>query len=197
MIHRILNVEDLSINERELEARLSYGSVSDEMIKRLYSELSEVARPSYTAIRVKLLRENDGIVLGTAHSKSRSLMRLCRESSECFLLSATLGLSVDRLIMKRSLKSPSEAFVIDALADTMIEAVCDAAENEVTDGLDTTGRFSPGYGDLELSLGSEILTLCDAEKLLGIKMTESGLMVPKKSVSAIIAIKDNVNENNR
>jgi hypothetical protein len=90
----------------------------------------------------------------------------------------------------------AEAFIIDALADALIEAVCDAAEEEISLGLDTTGRFSPGYGDLELSLGCEILTLCDAERLLGIKMTESALMVPKKSVSAIIAIKDNVNEYN-
>ena len=196
MIHRILNVEDLSIKEHELAARLSYGSVSDDVISRLYSELSDAAKPSFAAIRVKLSRENDGIVLGSAHSQSRSLMRLCKESSECFLLSATLGLSVDRLIMRRSLTSPAEAFIIDALADALIEAVCDAAEEEISVGLDTTGRFSPGYGDLELSLGREILTLCDAERLLGIKMTESALMVPKKSVSAIIAIKDNVNEYN-
>ena len=81
-----------------------------------------------------------------------------------------------------------------ALADALIEALCDFAEAEVCSGLDTSGRFSPGYADLELSLGKEIIALTDAERTLGIKLTESGLMVPKKSVNAIIAVRNLKND---
>jgi cobalamin-dependent methionine synthase I len=76
------------------------------------------------------------------------------------------------------------------MADALVEALCDLAEREICAGLKTRPRFSPGYGDLELSLGEELVALTDADKLLRIRMTESGLMVPKKSVNALIVIKD-------
>ena len=101
---------------------------------------------------------------------------------------------MDRLILKLANISPRDAFVIDAMADALIEALCDYAEARVCEGLSTTGRFSPGYGDLELSLGKEIISLTDAERTLGIKLTLGGLMVPKKSVNAIIAIRNEKND---
>ena len=65
-------------------------------------------------------------------------------------------------------------------------------ERKITHGLAAHGRFSPGYADFELGIGREIISLTGAERVLGIKLTESGLMVPKKSVNAIIVIKNDV-----
>ena len=53
---------------------------------------------------------------------------------------------------------------------------------------DVTGRFSPGYGDLSLSVSCDILRLVDAERRLGIRMAGS-LMIPKKSITAIMGVK--------
>ena len=78
----------------------------------------------------------------------------------------------------------------DAMADALVESLCDFAEAELCKDITAFGRFSPGYADLELSVGYELLSLCSAEKMLGIKVSESGLMIPKKSVNALIAVKD-------
>ena len=195
MIFENVSAESLSIDMRELAARLG-TPIAETVVgsERLFGELLRVARPAYTAIRVKLKRENGAIYLGNAKSESKSLAKLCQSSDECLLLCATLGIGVDRLVLKTASISARDAFVIDAMADALIESLCDYAEARICEGLLTTGRFSPGYGDLELSLGGEIIALTDAERAIGIKLTASGLMIPKKSVNAIIAIRKKENE---
>ena len=195
MIFNNVSPDSLAIDVRELSARL--GAPSESLIdgiSELEEKLYSVAKPSYTAMRVKLKRENGAVVIGNAVSHSRALSKLLDGSDECVLLVATLGIGVDRLVMRTANISTRDAFVIDALADALIEALCDFAEAEVCSGLDTSGRFSPGYADLELSLGRDIIAMTDAERTLGIKLTESGLMVPKKSVNAIIAVRNFKND---
>lgn len=51
-----------------------------------------------------------------------------------------------------------------------------------------TDRFSPGYGDLPLKHQPDVLRLLEAQKRLGINLTSSGLMIPRKSVTAIMGI---------
>ena len=46
-------------------------------------------------------------------------------------------------------------------------------------------RRSPGYGELPLELSREILTKLDATRRLGVSLTESLLLVPTKSVTAL------------
>ena len=190
MIYECVDVRDLRLDERELAARLG-APIGTEIdgTSRLYEQLSLVAKPAYTAVRVNLSRQNGRISIGSTETESKALAELIGGGNECILLAATLGIGVDRLILKLGGISAKDAFITDAMADAMIEALCDHAETKITEGLTASGRFSPGYGDLELSVGKEILALTDAERILGIKLTESGLMIPRKSVNAIIAIR--------
>ena len=107
---------------------------------------------------------------------------------------ATLGVGVDRLIAREQHLSVSDAFVIDAMADALIEALCDNAERRLTEGEAVVPRFSPGYADLPLGVGAEIVRLLGADVRLGISFTESGLMIPRKSVSAIVCIRDEIGD---
>ena len=159
---------------------------------RLYDMLASVAKPAYSAVYVSLSRQNGGITLGNIRIDSRALGEVCLGSDECVLLAATLGIGVDRLIFKTASLSPRDAFIIDSIADAMVESLCDRAESDVCGTKDHAPRFSPGYADLALSVGEEILRITDAERILGIKLSESGLMIPKKSVNAIIAIKTGI-----
>jgi cobalamin-dependent methionine synthase I len=49
-------------------------------------------------------------------------------------------------------------------------------------------RFSPGFGDLPLTVQAEILGLLDAGRRMGITLSDSFLMAPSKSVTAIIGL---------
>ena len=190
MICASVDPKDLKIDVRELSARLGMpyedGSIEG---TEAYRSLALAVRPSYCAVRVGVEKKDGTVRVGSIKSESRALLKLLESSDEAILLVATLGIGADRLILKRSSISAYEAFLIDAIADAMIEAVCDAAEAEVCRDIVTSPRFSPGYADLPLSFGEGILALTDAERRLGIKLTAGGMMIPKKSVSAIIAIK--------
>ena len=47
-------------------------------------------------------------------------------------------------------------------------------------------RFSPGYGDFDIHHQEEILRMLDAHKKIGLSMTESYMLTPTKSVTALI-----------
>lgn len=49
-------------------------------------------------------------------------------------------------------------------------------------------RFSPGYGDFALSHQEKFLNAINATKLIGITLSEGGIMIPEKSVSAIMGL---------
>ncbi|GHU55929.1 hypothetical protein FACS1894132_12740 [Clostridia bacterium] len=97
---------------------------------------------------------------------------------------ATLGAGTDKLISKTELTNPSLAFCLDALADTAIENYCDEIENGVK--LPHTSRFSPGYGDLPLSIQPQFLKFLDTNKKIGLSCTDTYILTPRKSVTAII-----------
>ena len=49
-------------------------------------------------------------------------------------------------------------------------------------------RYSPGFGDLPITVQKEFLNLLDAGRRMGITLGESFLMAPSKSVTAIIGL---------
>ena len=55
-------------------------------------------------------------------------------------------------------------------------------------GLYLTDRFSPGYGDMPLAQTREICAVLQTEKSIGLSVSQSGIMIPRKSVTAILGI---------
>ena len=60
---------------------------------------------------------------------------------------------------------------------------------ELAPGESLVSRYSPGYGDFPLAAQRTLLGLLDASRQVGVSLTDSLLMVPSKSVSAIIGVK--------
>ena len=126
---------------------------------------------------------------------SNSLQRNLAGCKEVYLFAATLGIAVDTLIKRAALMDSAKGAVMQAAAATVIEAYCDE-ENEklrqeaAAEVLYLRPRFSPGYGDLSLDCQRDFLNLLKAQKNIGLTVTDSGLMVPIKSVTALIGISD-------
>lgn len=53
-----------------------------------------------------------------------------------------------------------------------------------------TSRFSPGYGDYPLTEQSRIIGCLDAQRQIGLHVTADSLMIPGKSVTALMGIAD-------
>ena len=133
--------------------------------------------------------DGDVLDLGFARVESRDLQKNLSGCREIILVAATAGLEVDRAIAKYSKLSPARALILQAAAAAAVEATLDKLSEELkADGLSLRPRFSCGYGDLSLELQRDIFASLDCPKNIGVSLTDSLLMTPTKSVSAIIGI---------
>ncbi len=136
----------------------------------------------------------DDIDLGFAKVKSRSLARNLKDCRRIVLFAATVGIEADRLILKYTKIKPSLAVCIQALGAERVEALCDSFEEMLKaqkPEIKLHPRFSPGYGDLDIGLQTEIFKALDCYKHIGITLNENMLISPTKSVTAIIGIEEN------
>lgn len=115
------------------------------------------------------------------------------KSGEAYALLATLGMGVDLLIRRMAVTDSALAAAVSACASAYIDEYIDdvlKAEGERLlreRGEFFTPRFSPGYGDMPLSMQPALLLWLGAEKL-GVYLTETFFMIPEKSVSAFLGI---------
>ena len=125
-----------------------------------------------------------------ARAKSRDLAKNLAGFESCVIFCATVGVGIDRLITKYTTVSPVKSLVFQGIGAERIEALCDAFCKE-TEGnyKQIKPRFSPGYGDLDLSFQHEIFKVLQCSKKIGVTLNESLLMSPTKSVTAIIGVK--------
>ncbi|MCQ2456116.1 MAG: Vitamin B12 dependent methionine synthase activation subunit [Clostridia bacterium] len=110
------------------------------------------------------------------------------------VFAATIGVGIDRLIAKYGVISPAKALLLDALGAERIEALCDLfcadlALDAGVNGLETTTRFSPGYGDFPLEYQKNVISLLDAPRRIGLTLNDSLLLSPTKSVTAVVGLK--------
>lgn len=110
--------------------------------------------------------------------------------SDCVLLCATLGSEVDALIRRTQVTDMAKTLWLDAAASAAIEQVCDEVQLDIAQRLERslTTRFSCGYGDLPLSAQPHFLSCLDAGRKIGLHLSPSGMLVPIKSVTAVIGI---------
>ena len=187
---------------REITRYLGYyGVTPDESMMReidqCINELEKVITPRFVYDRFGLLQkeEGDGSVLsfGGIETGSRDLARNLKGCTEVYIMAVTLGPGPDRLVRRASVGRMSRALIYQAAAAAMTEAWCDEINERIRreaakDGLYTRPRFSPGYGDLPLSLQAQISGILNMPKEIGVSLTESYLMTPSKSVTALIGV---------
>ncbi len=128
----------------------------------------------------------EGLLLG------EDVHALLVESRRCVLLAATLGGGVENAIRRAQVRDMTRALILDCCGSAAIEAVCDAAEQEILaalgEGAFLTDRFSPGYGDLPLSVQPRFLETLDTARRIGLTLTSTGIMTPRKSVTAVLGV---------
>ena len=115
------------------------------------------------------------------------------ECDRLVLLGCTLGAAFDTMLRAEQARNMANAVILDACGSALVEAGCDAAEQEIRQrfpGLYLTDRFSPGYGTVPLALQESLCAALDASRRLGLHATESCLLTPGKSVTAFIGLSD-------
>ena len=109
------------------------------------------------------------------------------------VMAVTVGMGVERELRRLSLTDRVGQIVFDAAATTLVERTADACEASIVAagherGLFANFRFSPGYGDMPMTTQPVLLQALDAQRQLGITLTDTMLMVPTKSVTAVVGL---------
>ncbi len=109
------------------------------------------------------------------------------------VMAVTVGMAVERELRRLSLTDRVGQVVFDAAATTLVERAADACEASIVSagherGLFSNFRFSPGYGDMPMTTQPVLLQALDAQRQLGIALTDTLLMVPTKSVTAVVGL---------
>jgi hypothetical protein len=133
----------------------------------------------------------DTVTLGEVIIKSRSLACHLNGCGKAVLLAATLGTGADTLLRRYSALDMEKALIAQAVCTAMIEHYCDtvvsqAAQSPRLDGLYPVMRFSPGYGDFQISWQKDMLKLLDCEKHIAVTLTDGYMLIPSKSVTAVV-----------
>lgn len=175
---------------RLLGAKAGSGIEAD--LEKAYSKMLAAAQPR-TVYRLFPVRQTEnGILAGDTEFTGRDIKKLLANSDKAFLLAVTLGAGVDALLRTKMSCDMAEAALLDICANAETERVCDTLETELFDiignGKYLTRRFSPGYGDLPLKYSSVIVNALNTQKYIGLGTTSADMLVPVKSVTAIIGV---------
>ncbi|KNY30285.1 vitamin B12 dependent-methionine synthase activation domain-containing protein [Pseudobacteroides cellulosolvens] len=141
--------------------------------------------------------ENDGSIISFENNmkiESSNLSELLKDSKKAVFMFATVGYEVsERINYEISSGDASLGVILDSAASQ----TADAAVGWITEFINkllkrnqeklTKYRYSPGYGDLSLHFQKIIFDLLELDNL-GVKITDSCMLEPEKSVIAISGI---------
>jgi hypothetical protein len=115
-----------------------------------------------------------------------SLSKLLENCHSCILEACTLGSEIDRKLQYYSKIDATKMTIFDAVASSYLEYKANQQDTQYR--LPHTFRFCPGYGEVPLSLNSQISKALDTYKNIGVMVQESGLLLPQKSMLGIIGL---------
>lgn len=147
------------------------------------AELLKAARPKYLYKIIDLPCEEI-----TAGNDIRRHLNGCDKAA---LMCATLGAEADRLIRIAQISDMARAVVLDSMASVAIEQVCQKIDSLLAGQFPDryfTFRYSPGYGDYPIELQKTFLRILDAPRKIGLSLSESCLLIPAKSVTAVAGL---------
>lgn len=165
-----------------------------EEVLQAYQSLKAVANLRVVYELFELEEEEEGIALKSAalNIKSYDLKKLLQNCNKVYLLAATLGTEVDKKISSVQRTDMMKALIYNGCANVMIEEACDQIEGQIMKELGPneflTMRYSPGYGDVDLKVQNNLLSVLNGPRRIGMTTTKNGMLIPLKSITAFIGV---------
>ena len=188
------------LNRQEAFRYMGYktGNIDEKIIAltdQCESELISVIKPRFVYKVFDIEHSDNGVVVNNTSLilKGKDISDHLKDCERCVLMCATISIDVDNLIRKYEAQDMAKAVIADCLASAAIEQVCNEAEKEIKSDVgeyNFTWRFSPGYGDFPLEIQRDFVDVLDAQKRVGVNVSESLIMIPRKSVTAVIGVSE-------
>ncbi len=155
------------------------------IIDEVLPKVLEVSKPKVTTFSCDYIP--DELILGEDIKKH--LSGCCG----VLLFAVTLGTEVDKLIRKMQYENVFKQVICDAVSSVLIEEISEKFEEDIKkeyllNELYLTSSYASGYGDYPLSVLQYQLNILDAHRKIGVALTSSGLMTPRKSICAVLGV---------
>lgn len=147
----------------------------------------------------ELDESKDSLSVGdTCFSIGKIITRQLRGSESFAFFAATAGTGFERF--QHTLQQEGDmvkVYIADAIGSVIAEKTADCMEIALDEyirdrGWRHTNRFSPGYCGWHVSEQKKLFPLFPSAEPCGIRLTDSSLMLPIKSVSGVIGLGDGV-----
>ncbi|MBO5453889.1 MAG: Vitamin B12 dependent methionine synthase activation subunit [Clostridia bacterium] len=198
MIYLFNSEEKITADIKEVYRYSGVKSVSidkstEAFVLEIKEELEKAA--SFKLCYTKNEFNEKELSFGIGEVKSTALLKNLKGCQSVYIFAATAGVEVDRIINRYSTLSPARAVIAQAVGAALVEGWCDLfcesiAKEEKLNGMFLRPRFSPGYGDFDINYQKNIINTLDATKYTGVTLTDSLMMVPTKSVTAVMGVSE-------
>ncbi len=187
----------MELDEREVLRYLGYkNSPPDAAVLgqiETCKQLLRSVRPKsvWTEYEVKI--GEDTVAFEGLMISSKAIAAHLLGCEKVIVYAATLGAESDRLLTRHSAIDMSLGVVLQACMAALLEGFCDAEQEELADRAEKQGyylkpRYSPGYGDFPIEYQKNLLDMLQATKKIGIALTDSFMLTPTKSITALIGM---------
>ena len=171
----------------------AYDNSLDALLHTAMATCVQLARPKQIAGVFGLEPCAQGLRLAHTHSvlTGNDIAVHLAGATKVVLVAATLGVDIDTEIRRLEHTDITASLMLDASATDAIEKYTDMVEaglrsEAMNEGLHLGTRYSPGYGDLPLTLQHDMLRLLDTSRRIGLTCLDSAIMLPRKSVTAVL-----------
>ena len=193
MTEKTLSFEELGITAADVYEQMGYHDAQPDKATQqetamILKEVSQWLRPQFSYF---VVNKQPDFEMGNI------ILRQLRGSEAFALFICTSGLELETY--QQRLKEQGDmvrVFIADALGSVIAEKCADQMEKALQESIDKLGwmhtnRFSPGYCGWHVSQQQLLFPLFQGHTC-GVKLTDSSLMIPIKSVSGIIGLGEKV-----
>lgn len=170
----------------ELESEISSLIAEGECLitPRFVFEIFDLAKNAN-----EIIVNNTNLVL-----RGKDIYSLLENAKKCAVMAVTIGTKIESAVIRYEKSGEmKKAAILDCVATELTEKIADYCNREIVKkakeiNMYCSYRFSPGYGDLPLETQKEIIPLLNTERSIGVTLSDTCLMSPRKSVTAIIGL---------
>lgn len=192
----------MNVNKNEIFRYLgyktrNYDEKTVQLVDTILTEAMRIVKPRFVFSEFPLQIQKDTLLIAEKYRvQSENLRANLSGCDKVILFAATLGVEADMLIKRLEVNSISKAAVAQATFSAIIEAYCNEQQEKIrveqqANGYFLRPRFSAGYGDFALENQKMFFELLGITKKIGVQLNEQYLMIPTKSVTAVIGLTRN------
>lgn len=198
-----ISKELINVNKNNIIEIIGYNALPNQFENVLDEIIIESIRKTNIQAGYKIFNDykpdqnNEGLSISNVFFKTdKIIISQLNKIEKVALFVATIGSDIEKWIKELNKKNePLLSYLADIVASEIVENVADILHDYLKDkmkrmGLNITNRYSPGYCNWNVAEQHKLFSLLP-ENFCEIKLTESALMIPIKSISGIIGIGKN------